>query len=301
VSVGEPVTLTSPDGGTRAELHPDLNLLCGSLRHRGVELLDPTHGLDAYRERGATLGVPLLYPWANRLAGFGYEAAGARVALPEHAPLPTDPNGLPIHGIEPARLRWSLERDDGHELTATLAFAAPELLELFPFAHELRSTVTVGDGTLTIATTLTATGDQDVPVSFGYHPYLRLPGGDRGAWEVTLGAARRLVLDERMIPTGAREPVAERRFTLGERSLDDGYDGVEQPASFTAASDHGTVSVELRRGYPFAQVYAPPGKDFICFEPMTAPANALRSGDGLTVVAPGDSYVAEFAVVAVLP
>jgi len=299
--MAEPATLVSPDGGTRAKLHPDLNLLCASLHHRGTELLDPAHGLDAYRERGATLGVPLLHPWANRLAGFGYEAAGARVELDDHAPLPTDPNGLPIHGIEPARLRWSVERRDEHALTATLTFDTPLLLALFPFAHELRSTVTVGDGTLTIATTLTATGEQAVPVSFGYHPYLRLPGADRRGWEVALGAARRLVVDEQMIPTGEREPVADRRFPLGERSLDDGYDGVEQPARFTAASDHGSVTVELRRGYPFAQVYAPPGKDFICFEPMTAPANALRSGDGLTVVPSGGSYEAEFAVAFVLP
>jgi aldose 1-epimerase len=45
-------------------------------------------------------------------------------------------------------------------------------------------------------------------------------------------------------------------------------------------------------------VYAPPGRNFICFEPMTAPTDALRSGTGLTVLAPGDSYRAavEFTV-----
>ena len=35
---------------------------------------------------------------------------------------------------------------------------------------------------------------------------------------------------------------------------------------------------------------------FICFEPMTAPANALRSGDGLRLLAPGERYLARFSV-----
>ena len=53
----------------------------------------------------------------------------------------------------------------------------------------------------------------------------------------------------------------------------------------------------MLRGYPFAQVFAPPGSDFVCFEPMTAPANALaRGGPDLTLVAPGESYGAAFAV-----
>ena len=39
-----------------------------------------------------------------------------------------------------------------------------------------------------------------------------------------------------------------------------------------------------------------PGQEFICFEPMTAPTNALNSGDGLTVIAPGESYRAAFRI-----
>ncbi len=54
--------------------------------------------------------------------------------------------------------------------------------------------------------------------------------------------------------------------------------------------------MEFRYGYQFSQVYAQHGQDFICFEPMTAPANALCSGDGLQIVEPGEEYRAEFAI-----
>ena len=39
-----------------------------------------------------------------------------------------------------------------------------------------------------------------------------------------------------------------------------------------------------------AQVFAPPDIDVVCFEPMTAPANALRTGEGLPFAYPGAPY-----------
>jgi aldose 1-epimerase len=45
-----------------------------------------------------------------------------------------------------------------------------------------------------------------------------------------------------------------------------------------------------------AQVYAPENSDFICFEPMAAPVDALISGDGLNWVAPGDEFTAIFTI-----
>ena len=56
------------------------------------------------------------------------------------------------------------------------------------------------------------------------------------------------------------------------------------------------LTVTLRTGYDFAQVFAPPGQEFICFEPMTATGDALNTGDGLRIVAPGREYRAEFTV-----
>ena len=53
------------------------------------------------------------------------------------------------------------------------------------------------------------------PVTFGYHPYLRLPGVPRAAWHVELPVVRRLELDERGIPTGASEASAPIRGPLG--------------------------------------------------------------------------------------
>jgi galactose mutarotase-like enzyme len=293
----ESITLRSPDGRTEAEFVPEANMLCCSLRHHGAEILDSGSGVGAYAHRGATMGIPLLHPWANRLASFDYDAAGKHVSLQRGAGLiPTDEAGLPIHGVLPALMRWEVSDGQPHALTAVLRWTSSQLLELFPFEHQLRIETQIGGGELTIATTLYATGQDSVPVCFGYHPYLRILGAPRDTWWVTLGAFRRLVLDEDMIPTGEREPIERRCLYLEGASLDDGFDALSLPAEFEASAGNFALTVEFVEGFPYAQVYAPCRKDYVCFEPMTAPANALRSGDGLRIVGPGDLHRTVFRI-----
>jgi aldose 1-epimerase len=293
----ETVTLGSPDGTTEAEFVPAANMVCCSFRYRGTEILHQGAGVEAYARRGWTMGIPLLHPWANRLASYEYRAAGKHVILPRNAGMvPDDGAGLPIHGVLPGLMRWAIEQRSQHSLSSRLGWTSQPLLELFPFAHELALDVTVANGMLTMCTTLAASAGDSVPVSFGYHPYLRVPRSHRQDWQIHVGAFRRLVLDEKMIPTGEREPVAQRMLNLKDVSLDDGFDALAVPPEFKANA-HGTgVAVEFVRGYPYAQIYAPAGSDFVCFEPMTAPTNALNSGDGLRIVEPGETHEAIFKI-----
>ena len=273
-------------------------MLCCSLTYDGEELLDRGLGVKAYAEQGKTMGIPLLYPWANRLSGFGYEAAGKRVELTRGRRANPRRSRRPAHPRRIARpAPMGLGRGLGADrVDAVLEWGSEPLLELFPFRHRVHCQAAVGQGELTVATTVEPSGEDPVPVSFGYHPYARLPGVDRASWQITLGAFRRLQLDERMIPTGKREPVDQRSFPLADASLDDPFDALAVPPEFEATAAGATLAVEFLAGYSYAQVYAPVGQQFICFEPMTAPTNALNSGDGLQVVTPGDSYRAEFKI-----
>jgi len=279
---------------------PALGLIGASLRHRGEELLGRAGELERYARDGSEMALPLLHPWANRLAGPAYAAGGQAVALDLDSPLlQLDPGGLPIHGVVGGRLAWSTVdvRADrgGAALAAELDFTTRELLAVFPFPHRLRTEVRLLDTGLELTTTLTPAGAAAVPVSFGYHPYLTLPGAGRGDWRVELPAMRRLVLDARSIPTGAQGPYPGLAGPL-DRGYDDGFAALPEQPEFAVAGGGRRIAVTLLDGYPYAQVYAPPDQDFICFEPMTAPTNALVSGEGLRLVEPGDAFAAAFRV-----
>jgi aldose 1-epimerase len=313
---------------------PGANMLCCSLRHRGEELLAQSSGVSAYAAYGKTMGVPLLYPWANRLAAFDYSVAGKTVQVPrDPTRIALDENGLPIHGVIGGRLGWELTDTPGFDATpdpdatpgpdaatgaevrsgagaqslaATLSWNRdkPDLFEVFPFEHDLTYEARLIDGRLEIEVTVHACGEDAVPVAFGFHPYLA-PGGPRQDWQIELPAMRHLALDADQIPlgpdpadagAGAGRASSAESFALGEREYDDGFDSVGEPARFAVMAPARRIALELTNGYPCAQVYAPLSGHFICFEPMTAPANALRSGDGLRLLAPGERYRAGFSL-----
>jgi aldose 1-epimerase len=298
----ERVGLRDERSEIEAELVPGAGMLCCSLRHRGEELLAQNAGVDAYAQVGKTMAIPLLYPWANRLAGFEYSAAGRTVRIPrDPSRVRTDGNGLPIHGVIGGRQVWELTDapgSDGDALVARLSWGEerPELLEVFPFRHELHYRALLRDGRLEIEVTVDACGADSVPVSFGFHPYLSPPGAPREEWQVELPGMRALALDSQQIPTGPAQELAAERFELDAREYDDGFDAVAEPACFSVAAGGRRIELTFLDGYPCAQVFAPGGGQFICFEPMTAPANALRSGEGLRVLAPGERYMARFSV-----
>ena len=292
------VTLAA--GELEATFLPGLGLLGTSLRHRGEELLALPGGVAGYRGGNVT-GLPLLAPWANRLPGWRYRAAGTEVDL-DGLDLRTDPSGLPIHGTLTAHGGWRLERlaaEDGSAvLQASLDYGAfPELLAAFPFPHRLTVTATVREATLAVATTLEATGERPVPVAFGWHPYLRLPGAPRAAWRLLLPDRVHLDLDDHGLPTGKTADEPAEADPVGDRTYDDLYLLGQGPAARRLGLEAAgrRLLVGYGQGYGHAQVFAPPGADFVCLEPMTGPTAALAAGT-TPLVDPGASFTAEFTV-----
>jgi len=294
-------SLSDAAGALEATFLPDAGMLCASLRHGGEELLAQRQGVEAYARDGRTMAIPLLYPWANRLAAFDYSIGGRTVIVPHDQQLVTlDGNGLPIHGVVGGRMAWSLDESasTSRSLTARLSWSGSqaEIFDVFPFRHDLAFQARLADGCLELGVTVHACATDEVPVAFGFHPYLALPGADRERWQVELPAMRPLLLDPRQIPCGHGEPQEGRRFELAEHEFDDGFDRVGDTAGFAVAAGGLRLELELLEGYPCAQLFAPRGSQFICFEPMTAPANALGSGEGLRVLSAGERYRARFSV-----
>jgi aldose 1-epimerase len=291
------VELAAPEGDLTARFATHAGMVGCSLRHHGEELLGIGGGLAAYLDHGAVFGIPLLYPWANRLGGWSYEACGRRVELDTESPLlHGEEHCLPIHGALAAASDWRLTGSGPSWLTAELDFGAhAELLAVFPFPHVLELAIRLEDGALTVTTAVRAGRAGPVPLSFGFHPYLAPPGAARQDWWVELPARTALELDARGLPTGAETARAAEAFTLGTRTFDDLF--AVAPASRFAVSGGGRrASIELTSQYCYAQVFAPADQPVICFEPMMAPVDALRSHEGLRSVPAGEAARATFTL-----
>ena len=165
---------------------PTVGMTGVSLRVRGREHLALPGGVDHLRA-GGTGGLPLLAPWANRLASRRYRVGRTAVDL-TGLPVGTDDNGLPIHGLLVGAPGWRVDGYDVRGSSARLRASIDVDAPAFPFPHRIEILVTARDGELDVRTTVIPTGRRRVPIAFGWHPYLRLPGTPRRQWRLRMPA-----------------------------------------------------------------------------------------------------------------
>ena len=291
------VTLRDPSSALTATFVPAAGMVTTSLSDDGVELLGQRRGLEAYLTTGKTMGIPILYPWANRLNANSYAIDGSVVTLtPGTGGVRTDEHGVPIHGVLAAYPGWHISAQSESRLSALVDWGSrPPLLASFPFPHLLTLDVSLNDRTLTVRTTVTPSTGAAVPLCFGFHPYLQLSGVPRADWLVETPDMRHCQVDAWGIPTGVTQPHAASSELLGDKTIDDGYDWVPPGSVFAVSGGDRRIEVCFEEGYPAAQIFAPAGDDVIAFEPMAAPTNALRIGN-YRRAHPGQPVTAAFSI-----
>jgi aldose 1-epimerase len=297
----ERVTLSSP-AGLEAAFVPSVGMVGVSLTLDGVELLAPRHGLEAYLEHGSTFGLPLLAPWANRLASRHQQVGETSWELaPDASGVHPDEYGQPIHGLVPGAWGWVVE-DVGADaasahLLARWRFDADNpRFASFPFPFELEVETSLRADTLRVRTRLVATSRLDVPVAFGWHPWFEFPDVPRDEWDVRAPLGHRAVLSATKIPTGevVDDPVPEGR--LRDTVLDDVYVAVAEGTEVSVRAGSRRVVVRYLTGYPVAVVFAPSEHDVICVEPMTAPTDPFSGRFPLRFASEGAPYEAVFEI-----
>jgi aldose 1-epimerase len=258
------------------------------------------------------LGIPFLAPWANRLDEQAFYANGKRYALNMDL---GNVRGLhPIHGFLSAAA-WEVveaKADNGSAwVTSRLEFfRQPDWMAQFPFAHTIDMTHRLRDGVLDITVELHNLSAEPMPVAIGFHPYFQLTDSPRDAWTIALGARTEWILSPDKIPTGETRPI-ERRFpepraaVLRDHDLDHVFGDLIRDASGRAAMSVAGASqkidVVFGPNYRAAVVYAPKGRDFVCFEPMAGITDALNLAQrglykDLQQIPPGGTWKESFWV-----
>ena len=151
----------------------------------------------------------------------------------------------------------------------------------FPFAHTIEMTYRLSDGALEVETVLENHSTEPMPVAVGYHPYFQVHDAPRDQWKVHVAARERLTLSPLLIPTGEKTAVSfPDPLPLAGTQLDDVFSGLVRGADgrseFWVQGKNEKVSVVYGPKYTVAVIYAPQGRDFICFEPMSAVTNAFN-------------------------
>jgi aldose 1-epimerase len=270
-----------------------------SVRGRNV-LWFPYDSPAELEKRPAFCGVPFLGPWANRIDRDGYRANGREYLLNAAlGNLRRDGNGKAIHGLLNFSPLWEVASMGADDASAHVAsrlefWRHPTLMAQFPFAHTVTMTHRLAGGVLEVETAIENLSVEPLPIAVGYHPYFRLHDAPRDDWRVHIAAKERMVLNEQLIPTGETvvNPFADPH-SLRTGQLDDVFtelvrDG-DGRARFWVEGAGERITVTYGPKYPVAVVYAPSDKDFICFEPMSAPTNAFNLGMQQSI-APGEVW-----------
>ena len=262
------------------------------LYSRGGTALTESYG-DADIPPGAT-GITLA-PWANRVEDGVWYLNGKKLQL--------DITEVSRNNASHGLLRnSSYELVDEDEYSVTLEAAVfPQHGYPFLLRHRVRYELAEDLG-LVVRQTLINDAQEPAPFVLGAHPYLRL--GDVPSEELTVSvdARTRLVADDRLIPRGT-EPVSGDFDLRGGRlvgtlDLDSAYTDLEFDGGVARhtlrAPDGRTVSLWQDESCGYVHVFVTtefPGRaKAVAIEPMTGPANAFNSGEGLRWLAPGEQF-----------
>jgi len=272
------------------------------LYSRGGTALTESYG-DADIPPGAT-GITLA-PWANRVEDGVWYLNGKKLQL--------DITEVSRNNASHGLLRnSSYELVDEDEYSVTLEAAVfPQHGYPFLLRHRVRYELAEDLG-LVVRQTLINDAQEPAPFVLGAHPYLRL--GDVPSEELTVSvdARTRLVADDRLIPRGA-EPVGGDFDLRGGRlvgtlNLDSAFTDLAFDggvARHTLRSPDGrTVSLWQDESCGYVHVFVTtefPGRaKAVAIEPMTGPANAFNSGEGLRWLAPGEQFSMTWGIASAL-
>ncbi len=297
--------------GSTARIATHLGFNChefhAAVDNQVIDVIDAAPDFAEGKQRPSGHGIPILFPFPNRIRGGKYHWNEREYVLPPEN-VGYDGTGNAIHGFaidRPWRVTSQGENFAVGEFR--LSVDAPDRLPLWPTDCTIEIRYELRRATLRADITITNPSDKPLPWGFGTHPYFRLPLGsasDAGQCLIEAPAAGEWELID-CLPTGKQHPIdAEKDLREGGFFRDIRLDDVLTDIS---PSD-GRIDCYIldgKAGLQIAQrsdaifrelvVYTPPKRNAVCLEPYTCVTDAInlcaRGVDtGLRVLGPRESF-----------
>lgn len=301
---GQQFTITREVDGRR--MRATVTEVAAGLRELGVDGVDLVEPFAEDQQPKKAQGI-VLAPWGGRVAG-GEWRQGEKV----HRLAITEPaRGNASHGL----LRFAPYRMLEHDESRLMLQATIHPQTGWPFLVDTFVTYELTDDGLVVTHEAINAGEEPAPWAVGAHPYLAV--GDTPAEQLTLTVpAARVFNAVDLIPTDETlvdamdtpSPDLREGRRLAELDIDANYSGLERLGDLATS----TLLDEQDRGaalwqdeaFGYVTVFTPrdfssaegPPRHVAAVEPMSAPANALRSGTGLVWLEPGESWRGQWGI-----
>jgi aldose 1-epimerase len=228
----------------------------------------------------------LLSPWVNRVRNGNYSFEGRNYQLP----INEENLGNAIHGLL-ARKPFSYQIE-GSKAIVRFEYQAEEKAYPFPFETTLTYEFDANN-VFHMQFEAKNTGDGNMPFACGWHPYFKLPEGELAEWNIRFDSLSKFHSDSQMIPLREEPYDASHGVNLGEETLDNVFRLKPMDKHQTVfESGKSTLSIEQSSiDFPFLVVFAPENENCLAIEPMTANTDAFNTGDGLRILAPGETFL----------
>ena len=267
--------------------------------------------LDDIRPRMGLNGVPLLWPYANRLDEQAFYANGQKYSF-DPGLGNTGRGAIPIHGFLQNTAAWKLveAKSDARSAWVTSKlefFRIPQYMKQFPFAHTLTMTYRVQDGALEVQTRIDNLSAEAMPVAIGFHPYFQLTDSGRDEWTLSIPGKTHWLLDDRTLPTGETQPITKRlpvpsNVAVKDVTLDDIFTDLERDAQGLATTTlkGKTQQIDVVLGPKFKTILVYSGaRGSVALEPMAGISNSMNLAQKglykeLQTIAPGGSWDERF-------
>lgn len=305
----EIVVLSDTEADTQAILAPGFGFPCIGFRvtlEDGIwNVVAEPPDAESFQTRVGRYGVPIMFPWPNRMRDGAFTFGGQSYRLPlsaqgQHA----------IHGLTRERA-WTVEAsgtdDSGAFCRASVVLGdAPD--DPWPFPCRLTVEYRLHGRALRIVAEAQNLGAVPMPMGFGIHPWFEVPfgsGAARGQIELRVPAAGFWELDATTCTTGAVHPIADgfdaREWQpLGGRFIDDVLTDLQHADGWHTAEvrdpENGR-SIAVRSDAVFREhvVFAPLHTDVVCLEPYTCATDAFNLDErgidaGRIVLQPGERW-----------
>jgi aldose 1-epimerase len=301
--------LKSADSASTASISVDRGFNCFAFRAdvdgRFIDVIDSQPGFQDGEGRESGNGIPLLFPFPNRIRAGRYSWAGRDYELPDNL-VSYDNTGNAIHGFCLDR-PWRVVASGPDFAVGEfhLSRDAPDRRELWPADFVIRCRYEVAGSGLRSRFEITNPDTVALPWGLGTHAYFRLPlSADSRADQCLLVApptTQYELID--CLPTGGKSQLPDEfdlhdGIRFGTRKLDDVFGGVPADLVESCMMDESAgLQVVQRNPGSFRDlvIYTPPDRDAVCFEPYTCITDAVnlqqRGVDaGWRTLGPGESF-----------